>query len=361
MSESPRKFTPRIRARIMLALVTTLASALVLMTVQGASAASEPPTKTLPGEGSWMATGIHSQDTITVADDTTTDSTIAMWRSNTPGDNSLAWQVNQDGHPYDIQGANAQSENAPYLIANNGFFIAFHRGLQNQIWYAFGSLATPTRGSNFHISSWFQIPGVTTSSTPVATLVGGNVWVAYRGETNNNIYTAHAGLSVGGTVVPTAWRNDGSLAANTLNSPALTTLEGRPVLVYNRGGQLYRRISSGIPGTWGAETRITTGIPNVVGRPSVMAAGNALDVVSLGGARHSDGGFSLYRNAYWQNILGQLNSVTGWTVDPSRYASASAPYLYAEITAVALIVNMVIRGLNNGQMQAKQLSYNSSR
>jgi hypothetical protein len=356
MSESPRKFTPRIRARIMLALVTTLASALVLTTVQGASAASEPPTKTLPGEGSWLSTSIHSQDSIAVADDTITDSTVAIWRSNTPGDNSIAWQVNQNGFSYDIQGANAQSENAPSVTSGPGFFIAFHRGLQNQIWYAYGSLATPTRGSNFHMSSWFQIPGVTTSSTPVATIVGGNVMVAYRGETNNNVYTAHAGFSVGGTVNPTAWRNDGFVAANTLNSPALTTLEGRPVLVYNRGGQLYRRISSGVTATWGAETQITTSIPNVVGRPSVMAAGNTLDVVSLGGARHSDGGFSLYRNAYSMNQLGQLNSLTGWTEDPSGYESASAPCLWAEVTAVVLIVNIVIRGLYNGQMQVKRLT-----
>jgi hypothetical protein len=356
MSESPRKFTPRIRARIMLALVTTLASALVLMTVQGASAASEPPTRTLPGEGSWMPTGIHSQDSIAVAEDTTTGSTIAMWRSNSPGDNSIAWQVNQNGQSYPIQGANAQSENAPYLVSGDGFFIAFHRGLQNQIWYAYGSTATPTTGSNFHLSSWFQIPGVTTSSTPVATIVSGNVMVAYRGETNNNIYLAHAPFSVGGAVNPGAWHNDGSLAANTLNSPALTTLEGRPVLVYNRGGQLYRRISSGVTGTWGAETQITVGIPNVVGRPSVMAAGTTLDVVSLGGARHSDGGFSLYRNSYSLNQLGQLNSLTGWTEDPSSYESQSAPYLWAEVTAIVLIVNMVIRGLNNGQMQVKQLT-----
>jgi hypothetical protein len=149
-------------------------------------------------------------------------------------------------------------------------------------------------------------------------------------------------------VNPTAWRNDGSVAANTLNSPALTTLAGRPVLVYNRGGQLYRRISPGVTATWGAETRITTGIPGVVGRPSVMAAGNTLDVVSLGGARHSDGGFSLYRNAYSMNQLGQMNSLTGWTEDPSSFESGSAPYLWAEVTAVVLIVNMVIRGLNNG-------------
>jgi hypothetical protein len=357
MSESPRKFTPRIRARIMLALVTTLASALVLMTVQGASAASEPPTKTLPGEGSWMATGIHSQDSIDVADDPTTESTIAMWRSNTPGDNTIAWQVEQDGFAYDIQSANAQSENAPSVIAGDNFFMAFHRGLQNQIWYAFGSFATPTRGSNFHLSSWFQIPGVTTSGTPVATVVSGNVMVAYRGETNNNVYLAHARLPQGGAVLPTAWVNDGSLPANTLSSPSLTTLEGRPVLVYNRGGQLYRRISSGVTGTWGAETQITTNIPGVVGRPAVMAAGNTLDVVSLGGPRHSDGGFSLYRNAYSMNQLGQLNSLTGWTEDPSGYESASAPCLWAEVTAAVFIVNMVIRGLrNNGQMQVKQLS-----
>ena len=106
----------RIRANVMLALSATLASALLLTAAQGATAASAsgmPPPNALPGEGSWQSTDdVHTQDSIAVADDATTASVISMWRSNTPGDNSIAWQVVQNNRVYPIQGAAAVGESA---------------------------------------------------------------------------------------------------------------------------------------------------------------------------------------------------------------------------------------------------------
>jgi hypothetical protein len=349
----------RIRANIMLALSATLASALLLTAAQGvtvASASSMPPPKPLTGEGRWQSTDdVHTQDSIAVADDATTASVISMWRSNTPGDNSIAWQVVQNDRVYPIQGAAAVSENAPSLVAAGGWVFAFHRGLQNQIWWARAHLGTPTTDGNFTLTAWQQIPNVTTSATPVVTQVGSNFLVAYRGLTNTGIYTASttfAGL-VGGD--PT-WNNTGPVNAGTLYAPGLTTLEGQPILVYNRAGHLYMRRRTGLNGPWGPERQMTdSNVPVVMGRPSVAASGNMMDIVTLGLPR-TQGGLYLYRNSYALNLLDQINPVSGWTSDRERYHTASPTTLWAVTTAFAYVIYIALRGLNNGLVYVKELN-----
>jgi hypothetical protein len=327
------------------AIAAMAATAMLLgLTANGASAA--PPKADLTGEGPWQSDGrLFVADSTAEANDAATNTEVRMWRDRR---GVVSFQVTQGGTFYPVQLANASSANAPYVIIRDNFLFAFHRGNDQRAYYATMPLITPTAGSNFRLSSWAPVAGVSTLNTPVVTERNGDFWMAYSSLFTTSILTIHVNANDLRDHRPN-WVDNRTISATSHFAPAITNFGGQLNLVYidSRTGQLHRITSNG-DNVWSSPRNISGGLPALWGRPSIMASGDMLDVVVLGNDPDNQGGRTIYRRS--------LTGNQGWVTDPRGFRTPSPVMLWATANAAAFIIGIALRGARDGMVWTKTLS-----
>ncbi|MCE7006896.1 hypothetical protein LWC34_29315 [Kibdelosporangium philippinense] len=236
--------------------------------------------------------------------------------------------------------ANATA-NAPSVARLRFGFVIVYRGFDSRIYY----MVNPNSGGN-GIFTWTRpraIPDfdgrpISTSATPVISEINGRVTVAYRNAGNNPVLSTIDGTLDTSTFAIT-WSNGQNTGAESPSSPALTNFAGTEVLVYRRSGpnRLYWATRNG-NGPWSGSQMIP-GSPVVIGRPSVVAAGNQMDAVALRADPAQNDGRTITRTRFtggpgWS---GQFDN------DPQNWRTFSAPVVYA----IGIAILIFIRGANN--------------
>jgi hypothetical protein len=116
---------------------------------------------------------------------------VRSWR----GIDGQVWTSINSGQAFVIRGAQTNVQDAVIPLGQAGAAI-FHTGTDNHIYYSYTfDAANATNGNAW--SPWQQVPGATTSLSPSVQLTGNapgqqggsSVLVAYRGLTNQNVYT----------------------------------------------------------------------------------------------------------------------------------------------------------------------------
>jgi hypothetical protein len=285
------------------------------------------------------------QDSTAEAEDAGTNTAVRMWRDT---HNAVSFQVTQGGTYYPIQTADASSPSAPYLLIRDGFLFAFHRGNNDQVYYATMPLFTPTSGSNFRLSEWTAVTGVTSSNTPVVTGRSGDIWMVYAAQHTTGIRTVHVNANDLRDHRP-HWVDNRTIPGSTRFGPSITNFGGQLNVVYidSVNGRLLRRTSNG-DNSWSDSTDISAGLPAIWGRPSIMASGDLLDVVVLGNDPDSRGGRTIFRRS--------LSDNRGWFTDPRSFRTPSPVMLWATASAAAFLIGITMRGLQANAVWTKALS-----
>lgn len=175
----------------------TILAALALVLVGAGSSYAAPYS--LPGQdASWSPenvgfggpSGPFRVSTPTQIHETYTrdgSSKVEVWR----GFDNQVWVSVNAGQPFTIGATTTYWAPTVVAIGTSGAAI-FHTGTDGRIYYVFSNGGSGELASPYGWTNWTAVPGQTTSQGVAATPVGdsGNqVFLAYRGNTNENIYT----------------------------------------------------------------------------------------------------------------------------------------------------------------------------
>jgi hypothetical protein len=208
---------------------------------------------------------------------------MEVWEGNT---NQNVWMSINNGLPFTF--SEALTNNTPTVVpyGSSGFMI-FFTGTDNHIWYSF----VGTNGSN--PDQWYQVPNQTTGQPVAAAPMGGpgatNVFVVYRGNTNNNIYqTWYDGNS--GT-----WSNGEVVGGGvSVSHPAVTyNIATNQMVVAIRGTSNQLLTNSQTLGAQGWGSWKNTNIP-CFGPPALVSIPSGLLVTEAASDTDNDYELALY-------------------------------------------------------------------
>lgn len=241
------------------------------------------------------------------------------------------WTSINSGAAFVIRGARTNVQPDVVPVGQNGAAI-FHTGVDNNIYYSFTFDAADATNENSW-SPWQAIPGATTPHSPSVQQTGSDfprgpetgiaVMVAYRGLSNQNVYTTFNSDIENAS----GWQSSAQVPGALTNfRPALSYGNvGNPevgLTITGTDGNVWATSQQYGSGTW-APLRQITNEGTSTGAPStIMDQAGHVDLTGL--RTVSPGMFKIFLMTFDIvddiDIIGPLDSITGWTTNGSAPA-----------------------------------------